>query len=224
MSSLSSLIRRELVHLDGVGRLHARRFKSIYTVGEAAASVYLLESGLVKVFRRDDDRREIVLNIIGSGELFGEQCLLLEGPHRASAEVLRDAAIYSIPAEIFLKFCEGHPEMWILLAQMLARRQASLQNKIEALVLKDVEQRLISCLLDLAEICGRDHSSAEYSIPLSQEDVAKIIGATRETTSNKLNGLARKNLIHLGRRRVILTSLDALRTAANQRASHQTAG
>ncbi|MBV9770706.1 MAG: Crp/Fnr family transcriptional regulator [Bryobacterales bacterium] len=100
---------------------------------------------------------------------------------------------------------------------MLTTRKRQLEKKIELLCLRDVEYRILYYVADLARMFGVRANGAEYSIPLSQGELASLVGATRETTSTTLNHLARKGVIRLGRRQLIVPSIDGVLEAANQR-------
>jgi CRP-like cAMP-binding protein len=178
-----------------------------------------LESGLVKIHKRGDEGKEIILQIVGPGELFGEQALGMENTRAAAAEVLHEGVIHVIPRDIFLRFCDSRPEIWRQLAELLVVRKRHLEKKIELLCLRDVEYRILYYLAELAATFGTRADGQEYSIPLSQGELASLIGATRETTSTTLNALARRGLVKLGRRQLVLASLDGVRAAADERAS-----
>ncbi len=109
------------------------------------------------------------------------------------------------------------PELWREISGLLTSRKRQLEKKIELLCLRDVEYRILYYMADLARMFGAKANGAEYSIPLSQGELASLIGATRETTSTTLNALARKGVIRLGRRQLIVPSIDGVLEAANQR-------
>ena len=102
-------------------------------------------------------------------------------------------------------------------AQVTIQRKRDLEKKIELLCMQDVEYRILHYMAELAAAFGSRLETHEYAIPLSQGELASLIGATRETTSTTLNSLARRGLIRLGRRQLILASLDGVRTAARER-------
>jgi CRP-like cAMP-binding protein len=101
---------------------------------------------------------------------------------------------------------------------VLTVRKRQLEKKIELLCLHDVEYRILYYMAELARTFGAKANGSEYSIPLSQGELASLIGATRETTSTTLNLLARRGLIKLGRRQLIVPSVDGVLAAADQRA------
>ncbi len=217
-SSIANVVRSELINLDGVTKFSPnRRFAAVYSEGGPLDSLFFLESGLVKIHKRGDDNKEIILQILGSGELFGEQALGAESSRNVAAEVLQEGIIYAIPRNIFLRVCDDHPELWREISLLLTTRKRQLEKKIELLCLRDVEYRILYYMADLARMFGARAGGAEYSIPLSQGELASLIGATRETTSTTLNALARKGVIRLGRRQLIVPSIDGVLEAANQR-------
>ncbi|BDC52218.1 hypothetical protein F183_A45330 [Bryobacterales bacterium F-183] len=107
-----------------------------------------------------------------------------------------------------------------MLWELSVERQLDLEQKVSLLCLQDVEYRILYYLAQLAGPFGPPASeTTEYSIPLSQSELAALIGATRETTSTTLNALSRQGLLRLGRRMVIVGSKEALRAAAKARAA-----
>jgi len=217
-SSIATVVRSELINLDGVTKFSPnRRFAAVYSEGGPLDSLFFLESGLVKIHKRGDENKEIILQILGSGELFGEQALGAESSRNVAAEVLQEGVIFVIPRNIFMRVCDDRPELWREISLLLTTRKRQLEKKIELLCLRDVEYRILYYMADLARTFGARAGGAEYSIPLSQGELASLIGATRETTSTTLNALARKGVIRLGRRQLIVPSIDGVLEAANQR-------
>jgi CRP/FNR family transcriptional regulator, cyclic AMP receptor protein len=216
--SIAAVVRTELISQDGVAKFSPnRRFATVYSEGSPSDSLFFLESGLVKILKRGDDNKEIILQIVSPGELFGEQALGLEPARSMAAEVLQEGVIYVIPRDVFVRACDDHPEMWREISSLLTVRKRQLEKKIELLCLRDVEYRILYYMADLAKTFGARSSGSEYSIPLSQGELASLIGATRETTSTTLNALARRGVIRLGRRQLIVPSIDGVLEAANQR-------
>jgi CRP/FNR family cyclic AMP-dependent transcriptional regulator len=216
--SIASLVRSELINVDGVAKFSPnRRFATVYSEGGPLDSLFFLETGLVKILKRGDDNKEIILQIVSPGELFGEQALGTEAARGMAAEVLQEGVIYVIPRDLFVRVCDDHPELWREISALLTARKRQLEKKIELLCLRDVEYRILYYMADLAKTFGAKSNGAEYSIPLSQGELASLIGATRETTSTTLNALARRGVIRLGRRQLIVPSIDGVLEAANQR-------
>ena len=217
LSSLAAILRSELINLDGVTKFSPnRRFASIYSEGSPADSLFFLESGLVKIFKRGPDNKEIILQIVQPGDVFGEQALAGETNRVVAAEVLQDGVLYVIPRDHFLRAAEKRPELWREMSLFLSAKKRYLEKKIELLCLRDVEYRILYVLAELARSLGTKSTASEFSIPLSQGELASLIGATRETTSTTLNHLARRGVIRLGRRQLIVPSIEGVLAAADQ--------
>jgi CRP/FNR family transcriptional regulator, cyclic AMP receptor protein len=221
----SNLIRQHLLPMEGVTKLaHCRRFTILYASGSPADSTFFLDSGLVKISRPIPQGKELLVSIVHPGELFGEQSILLGGPRRSSAEVLHESTIYVIPKELFLRFSQEQPEVWRLMAELTARREMVVEDRLEMVLAHDVRERILLSLADLAEVLGTcDEEGSGQSIPISQVELASMVGATRETTSSALNALARRGLVTLGRRRMVVSSPERLRMAAEESRIHTAA-
>lgn len=215
LTAFANAIREDLLSADGVKKLILnRRAAAVFSVGTPANHVFFLEAGLVKIERATDANKEILLSVVAPGELFGEQALTGEGAFNVSARVLESGVAYSIPTDAFLKFCERRPEVWRLLVQHLLLRKDELERKIEHLCHSDVKERLIYYLEELARL-NPSHDPAGSVIHISQNELASLVGATRETTSTTLNALARQGLITLGHRLVMIPSLEMLRNSVD---------
>lgn len=220
LTSLAAIVRADLIGMDGVTKFSPnRRFATLFTEGSPTDAIYFLESGLVKIHKRGAESKEIILQVIAPGQIFGEQALGVEHTRAVAAEILQEGLIYVIPRDLFSRFCESRPEIWRSISELVIDRKRELEKKIELLCLHDVEYRILYYLAELASAFGVRMEGQEYAIPLSQGELASMIGATRETTSTTLNALSRQGLLRLGRRQLILSSLDGVRMAANQRIS-----
>ena len=217
--SLITAVRAELLQSEVASKFSPnRRFATVFSEGDSADSVYYLESGLIKLYKRDNENKEIILQILAPAELFGEQSLGTETTRNVSAEILQEGVLYVIPRAAFLNFCDQHPGLWRAVSELLITRKRELEKKIELLCLQDVEYRILYYLAELSNRFGVKNGP-EVSVPLSQGELASLIGATRETTSTTLNTLARRGLIRLGRRQLILTSVDEVMNAAKERSA-----
>jgi CRP/FNR family transcriptional regulator len=186
----------------------------IYGQGERATCVYYLESGLVKLTHRMENQREFLVRLVGAGELFGERVLLTGGYQDATAETLRESVVHEFPRDEFLETCRQRPEIWRWVTELLARRLEEAEKRLKFISFYRVEQRILLVLSDLAAVFDQNGSAeSNVLVPLSQSELASLVGATRETTSTTLNTLERRGLLRLGRRNLTIHSCRALRTA-----------
>jgi CRP/FNR family cyclic AMP-dependent transcriptional regulator len=213
LTALASALYEDLLHREGVTKVVlSRRAAAVFSSGTSAKNVYFLDSGLVKIEKITDSGKDILLGVVAPGEIFGENALVADEAYTTTARVLESGVAYAIPTEVFQKFCERRPEVWGLLIQHFLGRKEELERKIEHLCMSDVKQRIIFYLNDLATLNpGSDGASSV--IHISQNELASLVGATRETTSTTLNTLARQGLIVLGHRLVMIPSLEMMKEA-----------
>jgi CRP-like cAMP-binding protein len=189
------------------------RTSLIFSQDERSTSVFYLESGLVKLTHRLADGREFLVRLVSAGELFGEGALFLEVSRSGSAETLRESVVHEFPRDEFLETCRQRPEIWQWVADLERRRLEEAEKRLQLISFYRVEQRIMIVLVDLAAVfdAGTD---TNILVPLSQSELASLVGATRETTSTTLNLLERRGLLRLGRRNLTILSTRALESAA----------
>ena len=215
VSPLASAIREDMLSAEGVRRLPlSRRSSAIFSSGTPASHVFFLDSGLIKIERAAAPDREILVTIAAGGDIFGEQAITGESTYTTTARVLESGIAYGIPTDTFQRYCERRPEVWKMVAQHLLHRNEELERKIEHLCHSDVRERLVYYLEELARLTPT-HDATGSTIHISQNELASLVGATRETTSTTLNALARRGLISLGHRMVQIPSLDMLRESGS---------
>jgi CRP/FNR family transcriptional regulator len=164
-----------------------------------------LESGLIKICVKGAESKEVLLLLVKPGECFGDHALLSDAPRKVSAEAIHDSTIYAIPRKGLQTLLDERPELWKWFAEVFGARQSELESKLRLVCLHEVEERILYYLAELAAALGPE------SIRLSQGELADLVGATRETTSSILNRLSRQGLLRLGRRRIMISRLDAVR-------------
>lgn len=216
MSTLTHVLKAHLLALPDVSRLSSlRRFTSIFTQGQSADALYFIEEGLVKLTRTNDLGDRIILSISGPGDLVGEEVMSADSSqYQADAEVLTSATLYRIPRETLQRVLTQNGELASSVIDFLLGRRKMLAQKVELLCLHDVEYRILFYLADLATLVGPSPEDEGYQLPITQAELADLIGATRETTSTTLNQLERKGLVKLSRRLLTIPSPDLLRTSA----------
>lgn len=223
-SPLTNAIREDLLNAEGVRRLaFPRRGATVFTSGAPANQIYFLDSGLVKIEKSTESNKDLLLGIIAPGEIFGEPALLGESVYAVTACVMEPATVYSIPAETFLRFCDRRPEVWRMIVRYLLQRKEDLERKVEHLCVSDVRQRILYYLGELAKLHPATDGAPGSVIHISQNELASLVGATRETTSTTLNALARQGLISLGHRLVMISSLEKINDAMNSSQMAKTA-
>ena len=223
MTSLATAIRNVVLSSPEVSRLSSlRRSTSLFSQDQAADSVYLIEEGLVKLTRMNQRGNRIILTIRGPNELAGEEALAESEPkYYTEAEVLTPATVFRIPRGLLNRALLSSPELAAAVVTYLVERRLALAEKVELLCLHDVEYRILHYLAELSALVKPLPDGEGFQIPITQLELADLIGATRETTSTTLNQLERRGLVKLSRRMLTVPSPPAVRGAATARNSHE---
>lgn len=194
-----------------------RRSTLLFSQDQIAESLYLVESGLVKLTRTSPAGGRIILAIRGAGDLLGEETLGGDSEQYTSeAEVISGATVYRIPKADLHRLVTKHPELANALLSYLIANRNGLAEKVEMLCLHDVEYRVLHYVGKLCSVVSKGVDGAGYQIPITQLELADLIGATRETTSTVLNQLERRGLLHLSRRMLTIDSLEGIKGALQQ--------
>ena len=196
-------------------RLPLQRGKAVFRESDPAGHIYLLESGLVKLSRNVDSHRKTIIRLVHPGEMIGDRSLGAGGRHRYTAEALSDGSVWRLSYLDFQLGCDTTPAAINWVAEQVEQRLADIERRMESILYARVEVRILSLLVELAEttIKAEGVPAESVAIPLSQSEIAQLIGATRETASTTLNQLERRGLLRLSRRQIEVSSLDALRSA-----------
>ena len=159
----------------------------IISEGDDSDSLYAVLSGKVKVYLSDDDGREIIINILGEGEYFGELALLDDSPRSASVMTLEETKLAVISKAAFENCLSKNPQLALHIIRELSSRLRNLTQNVKSLALMDVYGRVARTLLDMAEPTGE---KLEIRQKLTQRDIASMVGASREMVSRILKDLS----------------------------------
>jgi CRP/FNR family transcriptional regulator, cyclic AMP receptor protein len=166
----------------------------VLTEGEMGDSLYMIQSGKVKVVIGDEEGREIILKILGPGDFFGEMSMIDKEPRSASVTTLEPATFLVLTHAAFERCVEQAPRIAKVVMQILAQRVREADRKIGTLALMDVYGRVASTLLELAVVTNGKLVVGEK---LSQQDLANMVGASREMVNRILKDLTERGFISI---------------------------
>jgi len=169
-----------------VTRRSAPRASVIMAAGDQIDSLYIVISGRLKVMMSDSDGKEVILSLIGPGEFFGEMGLIDDSPRSASVITIEPCELLSITKRDFKKCLAENFEMSMAVMRGLVRRLREADRKIGSLALLDVYGRVARLLLDMAEDVNGQKVVTKR---LPKQDIAKMIGASREMVSRVMKDL-----------------------------------
>ena len=184
-----------------VTRRSAARANTIMAAGDATDSLYIVLSGRLKVMMSDSDGKEVILAILGPGEFFGEMGLIDDEPRSASVVTLEPCELLSIAKRDFRKCMAENFEMSMAVMRGLVRRLREADRKIGSLALLDVYGRVARLLLDMAENVNGQKMVTKR---LPKQDIAKMIGASREMVSRVMKDLQTGGYIEMRGSNIVL--------------------
>ena len=163
---------------------------------EFGDTVFAICEGTVKITRVNDEGKEVILALLGPGEIFGEMAIIDGESRSANALAQENCILLAFPQNEFIRILKSHFEVSFALMSELARRLRKSDQQIEALSLSDAENRIGVSMLNLAEDMGiiRKGKVTIEKLPF-QQDIANMAGTSRETVSRVLKMFEEKNLI-----------------------------
>jgi CRP/FNR family transcriptional regulator, cyclic AMP receptor protein len=208
---------------DGARALRSRmtevalsRGERLFTEGDGGDSLYVVLEGKIKLTRAAPDGRENLLSVIGPGEMFGELSLFDPRPRTSSASAVTDARLAALAHDKLLIWLTGRPEVALHLLRALAQRLRRANDVMADLVFTDVPGRVAKQLLDLATRFGEQQADGLHvNHDLTQEELAQLVGASRETVNKALADFVARGWIQLSARSVVLLDQDRLRRRAH---------
>ena len=192
------------------------RGETVFVEGEQGDTLFIVETGKVKIGRRAADGRENMLSVMGPSDMFGELSLFDPGPRTATATVLTEGRLASLAHSQLKPWIKDRPEIAEQLLRVLARRLRRTNDALADLIFTDVPGRVAKALLALAERFGTPESGGvRVHHDLTQEELAQLVGASRETVNKALADFASRGWMRVDSRAV--TILDAERLARRAR-------
>lgn len=194
-----------------------KRRQMIYFPTEPGQSVLVLARGRVKIKTVTPDGKETIFAFIEEGELFGELALVDSEPRNEYAEAVEDTTILAIPREEMLWLMEHCADVALRITKLLGFRRRRIENRLRNILFRSNRDRLLALLVELLHSHGRQVGKYwEMCLPLSHQDLANLIGATRETVTLTLGQLQREKLVVVHRRRIIIVDRGRLEVEASK--------
>jgi len=200
--------------LDGLAHQVVRqrygRNELIFSQGDRGDGLYIVAKGHVSISRQNPDGDELILAIYEPGEYFGELALFDEEPRSASAITIDDCEMLFLSRVAFRLFLEGHPAAIFTCLEVIVRQLRRCTDLVDEIALLDVRSRLARRLLRLAEqgmvatgeresqLSGAQHDKS-HSFRITQQHLANMLGATRESVNKHLNSFVDDGMIRLER-------------------------
>jgi CRP-like cAMP-binding protein len=198
--------------------LRPRRYSRgevIFLEGDEGTALCLIAEGRIRIQLTGTDGREVVINVYGPTDFFGEMALL-DGEPRSADAIAQDAArVFWLQREDFAAFLDSHPRAAMTMLASLSRRLRHTTRVVQDATFRDVPARLARVLLDLAARNGEPiPQGIRIESRLTQGELAAMVGASRETVNRALRGFEQRGLIGWEANRITILQPDQLRARA----------
>ena len=187
------------------------RNSPVYLPADAADGMLLLVSGRVKICGFTPEGKQSILAFIEPGEVFGELAIFEAGERDEYAEAVLASTVLLIPRDQVQQLMLEQPSLSMGVTKLIGLRRKRIERRLKYLLFHSNRDKLVHLLLELVEQYGKKNAEGiEITLRLSHQDVASIIGATRETVTVNLGELQAAGLIKIGRKRVIIKDIERL--------------
>ncbi len=183
----------------------------VYLPADQGDSLLLLTSGRVKLYHVTQEGKQASLAIIDPGEVFGELSVFERAPRDEFAEAMEKSNVVLIPADVVQELMARHADVSLGVTKLMGFRRRRVEQRLKSLLFRSNRERLGHLLLELVEKYGqRTPDGVLLGIRLSHQELANIIGSTRETVTVVLGEMQDEGLVVVQRRKLVLREIGRL--------------
>ena len=214
----SQLSASDIAELESQSRVRKlKKGEPVYLPNEQADGVLLVAQGRVKICHATPDGKQSILGFVDAGEIFGELAILGGERRDEYVETTEKTTLVLLPKEALSQVLRKYPELVLGVTKLIGMRRQRVEKRLRNLLFRSNRERVIHLLIELCEKYGiRGDEGISLNIRLSHQEMACIIGSTRETVTVVLGQLQKENLLKIARRRVIITDLHRLASEVNE--------
>ncbi len=188
-----------------------KRQSIIYSPTEPGQSVLVLAGGRVKIKDLTPDGKETILAFIEEGEIFGELSILDGDSRQEYAEAVQDSEVLLLPRQNMLWLMEERSDLALSITKLIGLRRRRIENRLRNILFLPSRERMLRMLAELIESHGDLHGNQCFiRLALSHQELASLIGVTRETVTSVLGHLQADGLIRVQRRKITITNVKGL--------------
>jgi CRP/FNR family transcriptional regulator, cyclic AMP receptor protein len=211
---LQGMSQEAVLHFNAImRRIQRRRGDWVFVHGDPAESIYLLQKGRVKITALSEDGHEVVHEILGPGEIFGDTSTILGIPRTTSAQALETSLLCEIRRKDFESLLNAYPELSLQLLKSVGLRLKKAEAQLLNIICNDVSTRVREALIDLIALERGNQPAQPVRIKITQQDLANLIGASRQKTWQALKELEDLGALRLKYRSILVTAPHKLRNA-----------
>ena len=187
------------------------RGHTVFAEGDPGDLLLIIVAGKVKLGRRNDDGRENLIAVMGPSHMFGELAIFDPGPRTSTVTTMTEVQAAVMGRQALRAWIAEYPEIGEQLLRVLARRLRRTDDALMSLIFTDVPGRVAKQLLSLAQRFGTSQGDAlRVDHDLTQEELAQLVGASRETVNKALSDFAQRGWIQLQSKSVLINDPERL--------------
>ncbi|MBU0474548.1 MAG: Crp/Fnr family transcriptional regulator [Bacteroidetes bacterium] len=196
----------KMMELDSMTSMQEiKKSQPIYFAEDPSNSIFFLKKGRVKLTRISKEGKELIVALINPGDVFGEMAILDDGERTDFATTMEESLICAISKNDFKQFIEKNPKLNLEITKLIGFRMRKYSERIEDLVFKDAEQRVISFIYNLALEQGKKIGEQIFLKPfLTHQNIAELTACSRQTVNTILTDLRVQGLIDFDRKKLII--------------------
>jgi CRP-like cAMP-binding protein len=196
---------------ESMTQVKVSKGQTLFKEGDAGDRLFVVVEGKLKLGTSSGDGRENLLSILGPGDMFGELSLFDPGPRTATATAVTDSRVLALANDQVIGWVTAHPQVSLQLLKRLARRLRRTNEVLADLVFADVPGRVAKAIMDLGERFGtKKDDGLHVNHELTQEELAQLVGASRETVNKALADFAGRGWVRLEPRAVVVLDYERL--------------
>jgi len=193
--------------------LQLKRGESVYLPGDPSESLYVVKRGSVRIIGTAPEGCDVLITILTPGDIFGELALTDDAPHDHRAEAAEESLLCEVPRDLLLQMVHDSPSFGLHVTKLIGLRLRTFRSRIQELLGKSAPARLAHALIDLSEHHGlSDDQGVLIPLRLSQSDLGKLVGLTRETVNGIIQVWREQGLVEMDRRSIRLRDPGRLRS------------
>jgi CRP-like cAMP-binding protein len=193
--------------------VNVRRGQAVYLPGDSSESVFVVKSGAVKILGKAPEGCEVIVALLTPGDIFGELALIADGQARDHrVEALDDTLLCEVPRPVLVRMIEESPAFGWHMTKLVGLRLRTLGTRVEELLGKSAPARLAHAILEISRQHGiKDDGGVLIPLRLSQGDLGKLVGLTRETVNGILQAWRDQRVLDMDRRSIRVHDPERLR-------------
>ena len=210
---LSTLKMNEMEELSKIAAMRSCiKNQVIYFTDDPSDKIYFLKQGKVKLSRYAADGREIIVALLGPGEIFGELSISGQERRDETAEATEDSVVCILSAAEMERMLEQNPKFNLSITKLMGLRLQKVESRLASLIFKSSEERIYSFIRESALEHGKQtRDGIEVFLRLTHQDIAKLTATARPTVSAVFSDLEKRNVIEYNRKRILVKNMEALK-------------